>query len=74
MIVGNYSVLVETDIAKIQRNELTVKGCITYRRKIYKGKGVDRGGQCLSGRFYIKKVLFLSGPGDDGDRDWRIKG
>lgn len=33
VIVGNYSVPVEVDIAAVQRNELIVKGCITYREE-----------------------------------------
>ena len=33
VIVGNYSEPVMVDIAKIQRNELDVRGCITYTEK-----------------------------------------
>ena len=55
VIVGNYSVLVETDIAKIQRNELTVKGCITYREEdfIRAKELIEEGSVYLDG-FIIK--------------------
>ena len=60
VIVGNYSVLVETDIAKIQRNELTVKGCITYREEdfIRAKELIEEGSVYLEG--FISKRYYFS--------------
>lgn len=60
VIVGNYSVLVETDIAKIQRNELTVKGCITYREEdfIRAKELIEEGSVYLDG--FISKRYYFS--------------
>lgn len=59
VIVGNYSVLVETDIAKIQRNELTVKGCITYREEDFiRAKELIEKGRVYLDGFISRRYCF----------------
>ena len=59
VIVGNYSVPVQADIAKIQRNELTVKGCITYREEDFiRARDLIEEGRVYLDGFISKRYRF----------------
>lgn len=59
VVVGNYSVPVEVDIAKIQRNELLVKGCITYREEDFlKAKELIEAGKVYLEGFISQRFRF----------------